>query len=288
MRLQLQDGAVNLGTFTNTLPLGKLSVAFTENFDAVATPALPAGWTNFKSGAESLWITTNLYSDTPMNSIFAPDPINIGDTHVTSAAIAITTTNAQLTFQHKFDLENTYDGGVLEIAIGAGVFSDIISNGGAFLSNGYTATLSTNAIYGNPLRGRMAWTGFQTNFITSVVRLPAAAAGQNVRLRWRVGTDNSTTGDSSTPGWFVDSVSVLDGTTCCSGLVAPAIVNVRRVGTNVAFSFTSSVAQIYDAQYKDSLNVTGWVTFQTIVGDGTVKSVTNNPNTNRFYQLKSP
>ena len=288
-RLQLQDGPVDLGTFTNTFALGAPKVAFAENFDSVSPPALPAGWTNFKSGAESLWITTNIFSDTPPNSIFVPDPPNVGDAHITSPAIAITTTNARLTFRHRYDFENTYDGGVLEIAIGAGAFADVITSGGAFIANGYTAALSSEPMFQSPLIGRMAWTGYQTNFITSTVRLPAAAAGQSVRLRWRAGTDTSTSGGSPQPGWFVDSVSLLDGTTCCSGLMPPTIVNVRNVGNNVAFSFASAPGHTYNVEYKGSLTVSNWLPLQTILGDGSVKDVTNFlTTTNRFFRLNSP
>src|SRR4030095_14451965 len=43
--LHLQDGSTNLGTITYTFPLGILNTAFTETFDGVVAPALPAGWT---------------------------------------------------------------------------------------------------------------------------------------------------------------------------------------------------------------------------------------------------
>ena len=46
-----------------------------------------------------------------------------------------------------------------------------------------------NGLEGNPLGVRPAWTGNSGGaYITTTVNMPAAAAGQNVVLRWRMGT----------------------------------------------------------------------------------------------------
>jgi hypothetical protein len=283
VRLQLQEGAVNLGTFTNTFTLGTPNIAMAQNFDAVVVPALPPGWTTSATNSGSLWVSTSAFRDTLPRSIFAPAPASVGDSVVTSPSLFVGTTTAQLTFRHKYDFENTYDGGVLEISIGAGAFVDILSSGGSFLAGGYTTTISSS--FGNSLGGRMAWSGPTTGFITTIARLPAAAAGQSVRLRWRAGTDSSASG----VGWYVDTVSVSDGVVCCSGLLTPTIVNLRRIGNNVAFSFPSAAGQIYNVEFKGSLGTTNWQLLQSITGDGAVKHLTNSfTTTNRFFRLRSP
>ncbi len=285
MRLQLQDGPTDLGTFTNAFSLGGI---FVENFDGLTPPAIPAGWTNFRTGTNVLWKSIRGTGDTLPNSIYAPDPPATGDVHITSSPILINTTNARLSFRHKYSFEPTpnYDGGVLEIAMGSGPFMDI-TNGGSFITNGYTGTISTN--YMNPLAGRQAWSGATAGFITTVARLPASAAAQNVRLRWRMGTDRSIGGD----GWHVDSVFITEGPGCCSPPVAPTIVELRRHtnGGNeaVAFSFASVAGQAYHVEYKGSLSASNWQTLQTILGDGTLKHFTNDlTTTNRFFRLRSP
>ncbi len=59
-----------------------------------------------------------------------------------------------------------------------------------------------------------AWTGSSGGFITTLVNLPASAAGQTIRLNWQFGTDSEVNGS----GWFVDTVSIIDGSyTCCTG-----------------------------------------------------------------------
>ncbi len=110
-----------------------------------------------------------------------------------------------MTFRNNFDLETTFDGGVLEIAIGAGAFTDIITAGGSFVAGGYNSVIST--AFGSPIGGRNAWSGISGGFITTTVNLPAAAAGQNIRLRFRRATDNSV----SQVGWRVDTISITDG-----------------------------------------------------------------------------
>ena len=89
--LQLQDGTANLGTVTFSFPLGQSSVStvFSQNFDGVTAPALPAGWATSTSGAQSAWVTSTSASDTPPNSVFSPDPASVGVNELDSPAIAL-------------------------------------------------------------------------------------------------------------------------------------------------------------------------------------------------------
>jgi hypothetical protein len=283
VRVQLQEGIASLGIFTNTFTLGVPSVSLSQNFDAVVTPALPAGWTTFATNGGAAWVSTTAQRDSLPNALFTSAPGVIGDAVVTTPSFSVATTNALVSFRHQYDFENTFDGGVLEISIGAGPFTDILASGGVFLAGSYTATISTS--YGNTLGGRQAWSGLTSGFITSTVRLPASAAGQSLRLRWRAGTDDS----NGTTGWYVDSLTVSDGYACCSGLVAPSIVNLRRPPGSVAFSFNTLAGQTYQIESKGSLATTNWQFLQTVTGDGTLKHFTNTLTpTNRFFRLRSP
>ena len=211
--LQLQDGAANLGYLTVNFQLGKYTpiTMMAQNFDTVTAPALPAGWTTTTSGAQSVWVTSTAAKDTAKNAAYSPDPSSIGVNELVSPNITIASTSAQLTFRNNYNLETSFDGGVLEIKIGSGSFTDILTAGGSFVSGGYNYTLST--IFGNPLGGRQAWSGNSGGFITTVVNLPAAAAGQSIQLKWRCGSDDSNNG----PGWYLDTISITDGSfSCCN------------------------------------------------------------------------
>lgn len=208
--LQIQDGAANLGNVTFNFTLGANGVFFSQNFDGVTAPALPAGWTaTIGSGSPTPWATSTTSSDTSPNALFASDPSTTTDNRITSPAIAINSAAATFSFRHNYSTEATWDGGVLEISIAGGAFNDIVTAGGSFTSGGYVGTLSNSA---NPLTGRSAWHGSSGGFITTTGTFPPSAVGQNVQLRWRLGSDGSVGGT----GWRVDTFSVSQPS-CCIG-----------------------------------------------------------------------
>ncbi len=220
-RLKLSDGALDFGVVAFAFPLGENASCLTEDFDAAAIPDLPPGWTTTASGGPFAWATDNSQKDSPANSVFVPGASVAGLAELTSPALTLPAGAAQLSFRTRYDLETrdaetAYDAGVLEIRIGNGNWTDILTAGGKFVSGGYTH--STSSAYGNPLGGRAAWSGFSGGFITALVTLPALASGQTVRFRWLCGTDSST----GSGGWHVDSV-VVSGRTCCGGIVSPLI-----------------------------------------------------------------
>jgi hypothetical protein len=178
-----------------------------------------------------------------------------------SKVVALPFGLSQLSFRHRYELENGFDGGVLEIKIGSGAFADILSAGGSFVSGGYNSTLSTH--YSNPLGGRQAWSGTNTAaFSTVVVNLPAAAAGQNVQFQWRCGTDTSV----GAGGWWVDSVAVI-GAGCCAGgpipptgptLSAPSYDNGQ-----FQLRLDGTPGSNYVVQASTNLAETNWVSLRT-------------------------
>jgi hypothetical protein len=287
--LQLQDGTTDLGAVRFAFRLGTPIVTFTQNFDTVVTPNLPAGWSSSASGSPG-WITTNAVRDTAPNSVFASDPEQISDTLLTSPPIPISVTNAQLMFAHNYFTESgrePFDGGVLEIAYNGGPFNDIIAAGGHFISGAYNATISTD--YSNPIEGRQAWSGNSRGFVTTLVDLPTTAAGQNVQLRWRMATDE-TNENPPYPGWYVDTISISEGYTCCHPLVPPRIADPRKAGTDIVFSFDTMPAQTYITEFKTVLSTnTPWIPVQTNAGDGTTKSLTNSTSgaSSGFFRVRT-
>jgi len=270
--LQLQDGAANLGTVAVALPLGQSSIVFTQSFDAVTAPALPSGWTTTNTGVELPWVTRTTASDTAPNAAYAPDPANVGTSDLVSPSIALPLGPSQLTFRNNYNLEadssGYYDGGVLDLKIGAGAFTDILAAGGSFVSGGYNGTISTS--YSSPIAGRQAWSGNSAGFITTVVSLPVAAAGQTVQLRWRCATDVGN-GNSITNGWYIDSLGI-SGSVCASSNVAqviasppqvvvsaPVIESIVLAGDSVVISWSAVSNQSYRLQFTDGLETPKWL-----------------------------
>jgi photosystem II stability/assembly factor-like uncharacterized protein len=279
--LQLVDGATNLGTISASFPLGVPNQVFSQNFDSVTPPALPAGWTISSGGP--FWYTTNGASDTIPNSAFAPEPTVPSDDSLVSPVFSIATTLAQVTFRHNFQTEPSYDGGVVEISISGGAFNDIISAGGSFVLNGYNQVIANTD---SALVGRNTWSGSSGGFITTKVNLPPAAAGHTVQLRWRFATDTG----NSTPstGWFVDTITVSDGATCCASIPRPVFTSVSRAGTSVNLTWSATAGVNYRLQYNTNLAGTNWTAVAgDVLAGGSTASKTDSPATNaaRFYRV---
>jgi len=240
LTFHLQDGDLDLGNVNIPFTLGLLinsAPAFTENFDGGAAPALPASWTTARSGAGAtpvLWVTTTTTVDTAPNAAFGAGSTTPGESSLTSPVIAIPTapvsgTNpgVRLTFRNNYNTEPTFDGGVLEISINGGPFTDILAAGGTFIEGGYNAAI---VVTDNVLTGRQAWTGNSLGFITTTVNLPPASYGQNAQLRWRTAYDTGT--NPTGGGMRVDTISIYASTrVCCSGacsLTCPANITVSN------------------------------------------------------------
>jgi len=190
-------------------------VTFTQNFDGVTAPALPAGWTA-SQGLNTLsrppWVTSSTGTPTPVadsapNALFSEDASNILDNRIDTPSLGIRTRYPILTFRQNRNLESTFDGGVLEISVDGGAFRDIIDAGGSFISGGYDSKISTG--FSSPIAGRHAWSGNSSGFVTTAVALPDNLAGHSVVLRFRMGSDSSIAPANS--GWRIDSVQLQDG-----------------------------------------------------------------------------
>src|SRR5205085_3080408 len=59
----------------------------------------------------------------------------------------------------------------------------------------------------NPLAGRAAWSGSSGGYINAVVNLGPNVSGQNIVLRFRMGTDTNTV---FAPGWRIDTLSIVN------------------------------------------------------------------------------
>jgi len=183
------------------------NTSYAWNFDDVAAPALPSGWTTDAIGVDTAWTTQTDVFDSAPNAAHIPEAVVAGEASLYSPVVT-PAAGSELAFRHRWTLETSpYDGGVLEISIDGAPFDDIVTAGGSFVSGGYTATMF-GCCGGNPIGPRDAWAGeTQPTFINTRVTLPPAAAGHAVQFRWRFGTDSSTAAPGAN-GWWVDTVSL--------------------------------------------------------------------------------
>jgi hypothetical protein len=116
--VQAQETGKPARNLTYTFPIIPPAF-FSQNFDSVTAPALPAGWsTSTLTGTPSLWVTNSSSPDSPPNRVFAADPSTVSDNVLISPSIAVPAVPSVLTFRHSYNTEVSNDGGVLEIAVG--------------------------------------------------------------------------------------------------------------------------------------------------------------------------
>jgi subtilisin-like proprotein convertase family protein len=174
-------------------------VVFSENFDGVTPPALPAGWTTSASGQITSFTSVSTFPDSPPNAAYTDDPNTQGTTMLISPSVALGNLPHKVTFRNFYQTDFEFDGCVLELSINGGAFQDIVAAGGTFTSGGYDTQLVASS-----LSGRMAWTGTRAGYLTTEVMLPASTNNQSIRLRWVLATDNMEAGT----GWRIDNVEV--------------------------------------------------------------------------------
>jgi hypothetical protein len=183
-----------------------------QSFDQGSS--IPAGWTSsVVTGipGDVPWRIVANSSDTPPHSVFAENYSHVSDMTLDAPPAAIQTGAATLRFRQRFAFQAGADGGVLELSIGGGPFMDIVAAGGSFVSGGYTGTIASAS---SPIQGRLAWTGNSAGYpayMTTIILLPASAAGQPVVLRWRVVSDAAV----AASGQNVDSIVLTDPRNTC-------------------------------------------------------------------------
>ena len=182
------------------------TLGFTENFDGLAAPNLPVGWSTIGVGLVLPFVTSTNTPDTAPNTLFVNDPGTAGQSEITTPPVQIGSFGSKLIFRNNYLTEGTFDGGVLEIKIGAGAFQDIVTAGGNFVSGGYNSIVSgiQNPLPIPPATSRPAWSGNSQGFVTTEVNLPPSTQGQIIQFKWRMGTDSSVGGT----GWRIDTVTV--------------------------------------------------------------------------------
>lgn len=195
---------------SGTLPaaFAVVGTLFSQDFD----PEAP-GWSASANIGSTYWALTDSQSHTPPNAWFAPGPDSKNTDNLLSEGISLSATaqKLRLHFWHQYNTE-VYDGCLLEISPNDGLEWHEIGAGGSgtsFVRGGYTTTVQGRT--GSPHNrseffGKAAWTGNSGNaFSEVVIALDSALyAGKTLRVRWRLGTDNSVASD----GWYVDSVRI--------------------------------------------------------------------------------
>lgn len=172
--------------------------------------ALADSWSLSTASGSNDWrvVSGDDHTITTGRAFVATNVATVSDKSLVSPPMQIPMGLVQLSFWHKHQFESgneDYDGGVIEISSNGG--SSWTDLGNRITNNGYNGTLSGD--FSNPLGGRSAFTDTLGTFTEVTVDL-SSFAGQTVMIRWRMGTDNTT----SAGDWVVDDIRLGDFTAC--------------------------------------------------------------------------
>ena len=155
-------------------------------------------WTVSRVGGVFDWaIITSANAQSPTHVWQVVDEGTIAD-HYLDLSVTPVLPFTEMRFHHTFQMEDGFDGGVLEVSIDGGSnFSDL---GPSIVSGGYNGSI--NNCCGNPISGRSAWTGGTLGAMTEVRVDLAAYVGSSIIVRFRQSSDDSF-GDL---GWEIDDI----------------------------------------------------------------------------------
>ncbi|MEO6254604.1 MAG: M36 family metallopeptidase, partial [Ferruginibacter sp.] len=191
--------------FTVTVNAGSYFPPVTLFTEPVATATIPAAWTTAGSIGTPWTVSTTISNSAP-NSFYVQNLAIAGDQRLATTASYALPLNSypELSFWHRWNTEDGWDGGVVEISTNGGAsWNDV--GAANFTLNGYNGGLG--AAPTNALSGRAAFTGLQGTFINTKINL-ASYNGSSVMIRFRFGSDDNTTAPAPPEGWWVDDITL--------------------------------------------------------------------------------
>lgn len=209
------DGLTATAAVTITIP-AFCPYAPTGSFSDTFEPDAKPGWTkdtatNQISFSPTWQVITDPLAHSSSHSFYTDGSGGgVKDDRLVAPPQNISATT-QLIFWHRYQYEDGFDGGVIEVSTdGGATWNDVGLS--SFAEGGYNGTISPSD--SSPIAGRKAWTGGNAAAaMTRVVVNLGAFAALNARVRFR------STNDPLGPGvgWFIDDVQFTNtnvATTC--------------------------------------------------------------------------
>ena len=210
-----------------------------------ATPATPF----WESTTTSFYSSPSSYTDSKLGNYANSATVTMT---LTNPIDLSSYTNPKLSFWTKYDIENNWDYGQVEISTNNG--STWVPLTGNFTNPG-TGTIQPN---GQPL-----YDGVQSNWVREEINLTGLTSAQ-VKFRFKLRTDGSQTRD----GWYLDDIGILVYTT-----VPVELINFTALseGNQVRLSWTTATEKNnkgFEIERKQA--ETEWVKIGFLEGHGTI------------------
>jgi hypothetical protein len=182
------QGPTNLSFFDFETPVG---------LPACSTSTVSIGWCD--NAAASAF---GQFAVSGTHSVWAYDPSEAWDITL-FVDYGVLPAGLRLQFDHAFGFEDLFwngDGGVIEKSTNGG---STWTDAGSLISGGMGYTGTVSSCCSNPLGGRSAFVGDSWGYTATQLDL-SSLSGQNVRIRWRLGSDTQ----FDDFGWFLDDIRV--------------------------------------------------------------------------------
>jgi len=195
-------------------------------------------WRQEQVAGNHEWKLQSQYYFSPANSFFIKDTTYTTETHLILKDPLALTDTSELSFNHFFDLENSYDYGLVELSIDGG--TSWLSLEDKFTLNGYNNP--TQAGYHAFTDSSLTIIPNDNGFIMTKANL-GDFAGEVGIVRFRLLTDASV---GTTSGWIVDDIGISN-----TNYALPNFSNIR----NTEYNFDSQIAkpgtkcQLFRARY---------------------------------------
>ena len=264
-------------------------MAFTSSLFLDNLETSDANWTFDALSGPNTWIRTTEYAASGLYELYGNN--SAGPFLNSFAAMNVSATtlpaNAFLHFKHAFGFEDYaaayfFDGGLLEYSTDSGVnwldAKPLFSGGKNYGGKIYTG-------FGNPNSGRDAFVADSHGYVSSRYNLNSLA-GQNVRFRWRVSTDDS----FYDIGWFVDDVQIY---TCTGVPGVPALLSPANNALTNDYTPTLDWADLalapdhYQVQIDDNADFSTPTDDQTVTPSTYTPTTPLSPNTTFYWRARA-
>jgi hypothetical protein len=261
---------------------------------------------DFESGAPG-WTVTTTRNNTRASATWTvvPDPrahsaarsfysdattLDLKDDYLFAPSQKLSSTS-HLKFWHRYQFEDGFDGGAVEVSTDGGkTWVDVVAGGGKFVSGGYNDHISPS--YGSGIAGRPGWTGGDASGAMTQVDIDMGAyAGLDVRVRFHLACDALLAGSLPGVGWFIDDVqftkTVVEGfcPTVASRKTHPTAgdfdVALPLSGTRGIECRSGGATNAYTLVYTLGGNLAAAGTATVTQGTATVGTPTVGPNANQ-------
>jgi M6 family metalloprotease-like protein len=238
------------------------------------------GWHHYASINEDDWSHNTNANHTvgavPGHSWFASSPATGKDASLEPPAF-IPSASSVVSFWHRYDTEDNWDGVVLELSTdGGNSWTDV----GDDTNLGYDDAVTVNPQ--STISGQRCWNGLSNTFplFEQITLNMAPWAGQSCILRFRIATDLAATGVTPTPGYSVDDYQVTnasilreqcEATPVCTGIETDPPV---FAGLESAVNPNVSNCDAADLKWPAASDASGPVTYFIYVSGSSPVSAT--------------